>query len=256
MSLGGETGSEQDSPDELDGKHVDTNDSDTPAVSSIPPPPPNKKVKRGPKPPIAEQEHNPEAYVLHLVALGQEPSITGEMFEPKTYKQASNCDDARAWEESMEAEIEAQHDNKPWILTKLPKGKRALPNMWVFKVKPNLRKSRLVVCGNLQTEDQYGQTSSPVAGIPTIRLLLVEGLLARHDNQLDIKTAYLYGDIDAEIYMTQPKGFEQKGPNGEYLVCKLLKSLYGLRQAGYIWHTGKARVSEVSKRQMRTRQEN
>jgi hypothetical protein len=68
-----------------------------------------------------------------------------------------------------------------------------------------------VLNGKRQLAHQYKETSAPVAGIPTIKVLLVEGFLRDMIiDQLDIKTAYLYGDIDTEIYMTQPKGLRRK----------------------------------------------
>ena len=63
-----------------------------------------------------------------------------------------------------------------------------------------------------------------------MQLAVQEGMVV---HQMDIKTAYLNAPIDCELYMEQPEGYESKGPNGEKLVCKLRKSLYGLKQSGH-----------------------
>nr|GFB57890.1 zinc finger, CCHC-type [Tanacetum cinerariifolium] len=97
-------------------------------------------------------------------------------------------------------------------------------------------KARLVIQGFRQKEGtDYFDTYAPVARITTIRLLL--DLEAIHNlviHQMDIKTAFLNGDLDEEMYMKQPKGFVM--PGNEHNVCKLVKSLYGLKQALKQWH--------------------
>jgi hypothetical protein len=113
---------------------------------------------------------------------------------------------------------------------------------WVFKKK--LRpdgtidkyKARLVAKGYTQKEDEYFfDTYSPVARLTTIRVLL--SLAASHGllvHQIDVKTAFLNGELEEEIYMTQPDEFVVKGQEDK--VCKLMKYLYGLKQAHKQWH--------------------
>nr|GEX53146.1 zinc finger, CCHC-type [Tanacetum cinerariifolium] len=97
-------------------------------------------------------------------------------------------------------------------------------------------KARLVIQGFRQKERiDYFDTYAPVARITTIRLLLA--LAAIHNlviHQIDVKTAFLNGDLEEEVYMKQPKGFVM--PGNEHKVCKLVKSLYGLKQAPKQWH--------------------
>ena len=120
-------------------------------------------------------------------------------------------------------------------------GKKALHNKWVFRIKEEhdaskRYKARLVVKGFQQKEGiDYTDIFSPVVKLITIRTVL--GLVMKEDlhlQQMDVKTAFLHGDLDEEIYMQQPQGFEVKGK--EKLVCKLQKSLYGLKQAPRQWY--------------------
>ena len=79
----------------------------------------------------------------------------------------------------------------------------------------------------------YKETYSPTARLSTVRIFM--NIAAQNSwqiKQLDIKTAYLNANVDADVFMKQPEGFGEKGPNGEKLVCKLNKSLYGLKQSG------------------------
>nr|GFB54403.1 zinc finger, CCHC-type [Tanacetum cinerariifolium] len=101
---------------------------------------------------------------------------------------------------------------------------------------PQKSKARLVVQGFRQKEEiDYFDTYAPVPRITTIRLLLA--LAAIHNlviRQMDVKTTFLNGDLDEEVYMKQPKGFVM--PGNEHKVCKLVKLLYGLKQAPKQWH--------------------
>ena len=124
----------------------------------------------------------------------------------------------------------------------LPKGCKTISSKWIFKKK--LRpdgtidkyKARLVIRGfNQKKGVDYFDTYSPVTKIATIRTLIV--LVSIHSlvvHQMDVKTAFLNGDLEEEIYMTQPEGFVV--PGQEDKVCKLRKSLYGLKQAPKQWY--------------------
>ena len=119
-------------------------------------------------------------------------------------------------------------------------GKRILKCRWILKTKrgPNgeviKRKARLVVCGNRQRPgEDYDETFAPVAKFASIRLLLA--LAAKLDleiHQMDVKSAFLNGDLDEEIYMESPPGFS--APDGH--VWKLNKAVYSLKQAGREWY--------------------
>ena len=135
----------------------------------------------------------------------------------------------------MQEEIKSLYANDTWDLVSLPKGRKALPNKWVYKVKkiegkPKY-KARLVAKGYAQKEGiDFQEVFSPVVKMTTLRVLFaLTAMLNLELYQMDVKIAFLHGDIDEEIYMKQPEGFVV--PNKEHLVCKLKRSLYGLKQA-------------------------
>ena len=125
----------------------------------------------------------------------------------------------------MQEELQSLHENLTYKLVVLPKGKRALKNKWVYKLKTeenNSRpryKARLVVKGFSQKKGiDFEEIFPPVVKMSSIRVVL--GLAASLDlevEQLDVKTAFLHGDLEEEIYMDQPEGFKVKGK--ENLVC-------------------------------------
>ena len=133
--------------------------------------------------------------------------------------------------------------NKIWELAKLPKGKKAIGCKWVYAKKEgadekrNVRfKARLVAKGYAQKEGiDYNEIFYPVVKQSSIRIMLA--LVAQYDLelvQLDVKMAFLHGDLNEEIYMCQPDGYKVKGK--ENLFCKLKKSLYGLKKSPRQWY--------------------
>ncbi|GJX21923.1 putative RNA-directed DNA polymerase [Tanacetum coccineum] len=131
--------------------------------------------------------------------------------------------------------------NQACSLVRLPARKKASQSLWMFRVKEEQDgrkryKARLVVKGFQQIHRvDYNEIFSLVVKMTTIRLVL--SIVASEDlhlEQLDVKTAFLHGDLDEDIYMTQSEGFRSDGKE-ENLVCKLKKSLYGLKQAPRQW---------------------
>lgn len=122
-------------------------------------------------------------------------------------------------------------------------GKKAVGCKWIFKIKRNVDgsvaryKGRLVVKGYLQEAGvDFQDTFSPIVKPTTVRVVLALAVsIGWSLRQVDINNVFLNGDLQEEIYMVQPPGFEQLGDNGQPLVCRLRKALYGLKQAPRAW---------------------
>lgn len=141
------------------------------------------------------------------------------------------------WKEAMQKEIDSIERNQTWKLTELPEEHKPIGLKWVFKLKRNAagevtkHKARLVAKGYVQQKGvDFDEVFSPVTRLETVRLLLAlsarEGWQVHH---LDVKSAFLHGDLQEEVYVCQPEGFTTAGK--EHMVYKLSKALYGLRQA-------------------------
>ncbi|KAE8767964.1 hypothetical protein D1007_60605 [Hordeum vulgare] len=147
-----------------------------------------------------------------------------------------------AWKEAMDEEMRSITDNNTWELTTLPAGHRAIGLKWVFKVKRDAsgaiirHKARLVAKGYAQRQGvDFDEVFAPVARMETVRLLLA---LAAHSgwkvHHMDVKSAFLNGDLEEEVYVHQPAGYIDGDSPSK--VLKLRKALYGLRQAPRAWN--------------------
>ncbi|GAU31820.1 hypothetical protein TSUD_58210 [Trifolium subterraneum] len=158
--------------------------------------------------------------------------------EPKTYDEASKFE---CWNQAMRVELEALEKTGTWLLVDLPPTVKPIGCRWVYRIKYNADgsieryKARLIAKGYNQIEGlDYFDTYSPVAKLTTVRTVIA---LASINNwiihQLDVNNAFLHGELQEDVYMIVPPGVTCSKPNQ---VCKLVKSLYGLKQASRRWY--------------------
>lgn len=151
--------------------------------------------------------------------------------EPKTYSEASKFE---CWNQAMKVELAALEQTGTWKIVDLPPHVKPIGCRWVYKIKHKSDgtierfKARLVAKGYNQIEGlDYLDTFSPVAKLTTVRLVLALASIHNwHLHQLDVNNAFLHGDLNEEVYMLIPPGVQSSKPNH---VCKLIKSLYGLK---------------------------
>lgn len=165
-------------------------------------------------------------------------AVSGSNSDPLSVKEALDRPDANLWKSAMQREYDSLLENKTWCLEDLPKNKKLINCKWVFKVKSDCDnnvhyKARLVVKGCSQRKGiDYEETYSPVVRYSSIRFLM--SLAVEHNleiDQMDAVSAFLQGDLEEEIFMVQPDGF-QHGTK----VCRLNKAIYGLKQASRAWN--------------------
>lgn len=170
----------------------------------------------------------PVAHLAEVIAMNYHEAISGA--------------DAIKWRKAMSEELQALDKNKTWFITTLPHGKKTIGCKWVYSIKSDAKgiitryKARLVAKGFTQRHGiDYFETSSPVVRYESIRILLA--IAADKDYEIskfDVKTAFLNGDLQEDIYMEIPDGFDINIK--ENSVLKLNKSLYGLKQSSRCWN--------------------
>ena len=173
---------------------------------------------------------------------GEWVNIASVTDEPKTVKEALSGPKSEEWNKAMLSEMKSLNDNEVWELVKLPEGRKAIGCKWIFKTKVdgdgNIEryKARLVAQGFTQKFGvDYDQTFSPVVSFESVRSIIA--IAAKNGlklHQMDVKTAFLNGELKEEIFLKQPEGFVVKGH--EDYVCKLKRSIYGLKQSARCWN--------------------
>ena len=170
-------------------------------------------------------------------------NTTTALSEPNTVKKALSCPEKEDWKEAMEAEYKSLCANQVWDLVPPPENCKTISSKWVYKCKRGENgdveryKARLVAQGYTQRPGiDYEETSSPVVRFESVRSVIA--LDVHKDmklHQMDVKTAFLNGELSEEVFMKQPKGFVKEGEKD--LVCRLKKSIYGLKQSPHCWNT-------------------
>ena len=158
------------------------------------------------------------------------------------FRQALESSKSQEWIDAMNEEIKFRKDNDVWDLVPLPEGVKPIGCKWIFKTKRDSKgdveryKARLVAKGYTQKKGiDYKETFSPVSSKDSFSTIMA--LVAHFDlelHQIDVKTAFLNSDIDETIYLVQPKNFVSG--DTKRMVCKLKKSIYGLKQASRQWY--------------------
>jgi len=157
--------------------------------------------------------------------------------EPVSLQEALAGENRREWKAAWESEVESLQKNGTWVVAKSPPERNIVGCRWLFVRKGDGRfKVRLVAKGFSQKPGiDFTETFALVAKFTTLRVQLA--LVAENDWELhtmDVKTAFLNGVLEEEIYMECPEGLEEKIPQG--MVCRLVKAIYGLRQSPRTWY--------------------
>ena len=179
--------------------------------------------------------HQPERYGF-LMTDSRELLLI-DQDEPTTYQEAVLGPDSEKWLCAMKFEMQSMYDNRVWSLIDPPECVKTIGCKWVFKKKTDMDgnvhtyKARLVAKGFKQTHGiDYDETFSPIAMLKSVRILIA--IAAYYDYeiwQMDVKIAFLNGNLFEDVYMTQPEGFII--PENSEKICKLQRSIYGLKQA-------------------------
>ena len=185
--------------------------------------------------------HDSRPKLYFLAALLANAAEETEPYEPKSLEEAKNDYIWDKWLKAMVDEYDSLMENGTWTLVDPPPGRRILRGRWIYKIKrgPNgeiLRyKARWVVRGFEQEQGlDYNETFASVVKPMSYKALFA--LAAAHDlelEQMDVKTAFLYGDIEEEIYVERPP---EVGEKHSGKVCRLNKALYGLKQSPRVWY--------------------
>ena len=197
---------------------------------------PNEPVRRSQR---ERRSAIPDYYETYL---SEDLYDIGKVDDLASFKEAIAHKNSDKWIEAMQDELKSMSTNQVYELVEIPDGVKPVGCKWVYKTKRDFKgkfekfKARLVAKGFTQIEGvDYNETFSPVSKKDSFRIVMV--LVAHYDlelHQLDVKTAFLNGDLHETIFMAQPEGFVVKGK--EHMGCRLKKSIYGLKQASRQWY--------------------
>ena len=196
-----------------------------------------------------KQEHSIDYYVNNpfpdeeeagIVEVWEEAFVIIPETDPDSLKEAQESEDWPEWEHAIQVELNQLKCMGTWQLVEKPEGTMPIRNKWVLIKKRNKAgeiikyKVRMVAKGCAQHPGyDYLEMHSPIVHMETIRAILVVAATRKlFIYQLDIKGAYLNEKLKQCVYMRQPEGYD----NGTGCVCMLVKTLYGLKQAGQEWN--------------------
>ena len=217
----------------------------------VPPNPVNAPVIAPPPPRWVERlqdehtqiyEHRTRSGRSHALIHQRDPDAYGCVAadgEPNTYNEAMQSANSKFWLEAMNQEMKSMADKQVWKRVPkkdIPKDKKLIGCRWVFKQKDNgVFRARLVALGYSQRPGiDFTDFYAPVVNDTTMKIVKLMSLVSGFTTeQTDIETAFLYGDLDEEVYMKLPPGFDQEGKDDAVL---LQKSIYGLVQAAFEWN--------------------
>ena len=199
---------------------------------------------------VGKLKENDIAPTRRSSRVSKEPDYFGERAnimtessgDPKTYKQAMKSKQSENWKIAAKEEYSSLQKHNTWELVDLPNGANLVGCKWVFKTKRKADgtvdrfKARLVAQGYSQEEGiDFDEVFAPVAKYKSIRTVLaIANQLDLDIHQMDVKSAFLNGELHEDIYMKQPEGFvDEINPSK---VCRLKKSLYGLKQSARCWN--------------------
>ena len=205
------------------------------------PPPPGKRPKRAATDVPAEIWRD-EGYKITGRKRDLGAAHSAIIHEPATLEEALSSEHAEQWQQAADDEMASLLANNTWELEPVPPGVKPIPVKWVFKVKRDANghveryKARLVAKGFRQQEGiDYEEVFAPVSKYTTVRTVLAQAAAQDLEiHQVDIKTAFLYGELEEDVWIQQPPGYKSGGPG---TACHLRKSLYGLKQAPRVWHS-------------------
>lgn len=215
------------------------------------PDPPTQRIRKSKPPPFdpsnyISAQHEATTHQSH-VAFKADTTMWSESasnIEPQSYEEAVNHPIyGKEWIAAIREEYNSLMRNGAWELVELPSDKNLVTCKWVFKAKHDANgnivrfKARLVARGFSQAYGvDYFETYAPVAKLTTYRTIFALAALEQWEiHGMDVITAYLLGKLNEEIYMMQPEGFVRMGMKRN-MVCRLLRSLYGLKQAARVWN--------------------
>ncbi|GKD45674.1 retrovirus-related pol polyprotein from transposon TNT 1-94, partial [Tanacetum coccineum] len=199
----------------------------------------NERRKRATRPPTWMNDYVSGEGIRSDEEHGENIAMFSSLSEPTSYYEATQ---EECWKRAMNQEIKSIERNNTWELCDLPPGATAIGVKWVFKTKLDKdgkidkHKARLVVKGYAQKQGlDYSEVFAPVAKWDTIRSIFA--LAAQRGmkvHQLDVKSAFLYGELEETVFVEQPQGYVVQGNEGK--VYRLRKALYGLKQAPRAWY--------------------